>query len=140
MGVAELATVGIVVIVGGRIGFALLALAYTTFSIVAAVAVRRGTSCGCFGARSVVATTSHVASNAVATVAAVVCVALDTGSFVDRWRGPVTEEVAYVAFLVFGVVGVVALLTAAAELSAATRAASTRTATPRRPRVGQVAG
>jgi len=72
IGTGEVALSLAVLLLGGRVLFALLAGTYLAFTVVALLQARAGRSCGCFSGSSNVIGWSHLATNLVAAVVAAV--------------------------------------------------------------------
>ena len=128
VGVGELAVAGAVWFVGSSVAFLTLGAAYGVFTAVSVVAWRRGgASCGCFGVRSAPISGLHAGLNAVAVVAALACAAASPEPLLRRLDDGVGSTLAYVAFVVLGVIAVVVAMTTAAELLDVRRTVSSRT-------------
>lgn len=117
VGLGEVAVALAAVVLGGRIGFGLLALTYAGFALVAAGIERNGGTCGCFGVRSAPVGRVHVGIDVgVAAVAAALAV-LDARPMVDRLGPGFVSGAAYLGWVGVGTAASVALLTSARELA-----------------------
>ncbi|MPZ72112.1 MAG: hypothetical protein GEU74_02585 [Nitriliruptorales bacterium] len=118
LGLAELVLATTVLLVGGRIPAAVLAVAYTAFAGFTAHQSRRGAGCGCFGDASVPATKLHVAVDAAGAGCAGIAAVVGAPALPDAVAGA-SERVLVVGCVALGALLLRLMLTVVPELAAA---------------------
>ncbi len=119
-GTAELAIALLALLVGGRVGAALIAAAFTVLAGLSArmMAIESGQDCGCF-AKPVAVSHWHTAVNLCCALAGLIALARPDGSLLARFgQQPMTASALLLAAAVLGYLGYL-LMTALPELSAA---------------------
>lgn len=124
LGVGEIALAVAVLLVGGRVPAALLALAYAAFAAFAYRQSRRGAGCGCFGETDAPATRLHVAIDAAGAAVALGSAIAPGPSLAGSLSGDVIVSVVILGLLALGAMTLRLALTALPELAAAAAAAS----------------
>jgi hypothetical protein len=116
VGALEVVVGAAALLIGGRVAAAIVSVLYLAFAVVVVRARRAGApSCGCFGAGSAPPSWLHVWVNLVSALLAAAAVGAGT-TFLDLLRDQPASGVPFAILMTSGVVLVVGLDTAGAEL------------------------
>jgi len=120
LGAAEVAVGLAVVVVGGTVPSAIMAVMYAGFAGFVARQAGRGEDCGCFGSQPAPATRLHVGVNAIAAVAAAAAAVAPGPSLPAAFGAAPLTGALTIGLLALAVAGVRLLLTALPSLAATT--------------------